>query len=207
MIDDQGKVRIRDNSRQFWRVVGPFSEDVSGILGGWITEQAIHPKATDLSAFGRDVYVVDDSGQLWKRSEQGDAFEKVQTPELVSQINMAEDRISIITKSGKVYMNGSNEFGQAGLGTQVHTEGEFVAIPDKYFEDKIAQVALGARHTLFRTVSGRIFACGSNDSMQLGLPWTREKTWLANEDWIEVVEKPASVQINCLESVEVQRSY
>eukprot|EP00492_Amphilonche_elongata_P000904 TRINITY_DN1531_c0_g1_i1.p1 TRINITY_DN1531_c0_g1~~TRINITY_DN1531_c0_g1_i1.p1 ORF type:complete len:219 (-),score=25.30 TRINITY_DN1531_c0_g1_i1:129-785(-) len=43
--------------------------------------------------------------------------------------------------------------------------------------------------------------------MQLGLPWTREKVWLANEDWVQIVELPAKVQVELLEKQEALRSY
>jgi len=196
-IDSNGALHIRQDTKKNWKNTNAFAQ------GGWFSSL---PKASQVHAFQNMVFVVDANGGLWERMENG-SFEKIAIPEEAREVKVAEDRVAVVSKSGRVYFRGSNEFGQSGLGQIAHTEGDFVQIPESYFYGQVVEVALGGRHSLFRTSNGHIYSCGSNDNMQLGLPWTREKVWLANEDWQNIVELPAPVQIEMLEKHEAIRSY
>jgi len=196
-IDSNGALHIRQDTKSNWENTNAFAQS------GWFSSL---PKASQVHASQDMVFVVDADGGLWERQKNG-SFGKIALPEEAREVKVAEDRTAVVARSGRVYFRGSNEFGQSGLGQIAHTEGDFVPIPDSYFYGQVVEVALGGRHSLFRTSNGHVYSCGSNDNMQLGLPWTREKVWLANEDWNQIVELPARVQFEMLEKQEAIRSY
>lgn len=61
---------------------------------------------------------------------------------------------------------GSNSHGQLGNGSKSNCPSFSTVIAE---DVKFAQVACGQNHTLFLDVEGIVYACGSNDSGQLGI--------------------------------------
>ncbi|KAK8880820.1 hypothetical protein M9Y10_003512 [Tritrichomonas musculus] len=71
-----------------------------------------------------------------------------------------------ISKDGKVFGRGSNEYGQLGIGEGEELTDEFVEIRslNKY---KIKSASAGFSHSLFLTSEGKVLACGNNYFGQL----------------------------------------
>ncbi|CDW83932.1 UNKNOWN [Stylonychia lemnae] len=67
-----------------------------------------------------------------------------------------------------LYVWGSNQFGQLGIGEKHH--GKMIQKPMKYkFPFKIIQISCGNEHTLFLTAQNLVYSMGSNIDGQLGL--------------------------------------
>jgi len=84
---------------------------------------------------------------------------------------------------------------------------DFTQIPMKFFESPVSKVAFGARHTLYLTEKGHLYSSGANDYMQLGLEYTKEKAWLANQDWYELSEMGAVKTMKLLQNYIAQRPF
>ncbi|KAG8326676.1 hypothetical protein J6590_035774 [Homalodisca vitripennis] len=75
--------------------------------------------------------------------------------------------------NGRVFVFGSNEWGQLGLGHRsVVTKPSCVKILKP---EQATHVACGRAHTIISTGSGKVFACGNNSDGQLGVGDTTDK--------------------------------
>lgn len=78
-----------------------------------------------------------------------------------------DEHTAIVTKCGKLYVFGSNDWGQLGLG---HTHQVSKPTCVKHLKaSKVCNVACGRNHTIVSAADGRIFVCGNNSDSQLGL--------------------------------------
>jgi len=152
-----------------------------------------------------DIYFATKGGEVYKVNKEK-KMEKIEVPCEVREILVKNGRTCLIDVYGNVYFKGENNFGECGLGTEVQIA-EFTKIPEKFFDSPVVQVSLGKRHTLFRTQTGRIFSCGANDYMQLGVMWTKEKCWLANQDWLELAHEGAEKTIKLLQKIKSRRAF
>ena len=62
----------------------------------------------------------------------------------------------------------------------------FVEIPNKYFDSRIIDIGCGNDHTLFLSSNGRVFSCGADNLLQLGLGWTKTKCIQSNSNWTQL---------------------
>ncbi|CDW87912.1 UNKNOWN [Stylonychia lemnae] len=74
-----------------------------------------------------------------------------------------------VTENGQVYSTGSNSFGQLGLGQQELFINQPVLI-EGILDRMIIKAAAGEQHSLFLSKEGEVYACGSNQQNQLGIP-------------------------------------
>ncbi|KTD06363.1 Regulator of chromosome condensation, rcc (substrate of the Dot/Icm secretion system) [Legionella gratiana] len=90
----------------------------------------------------------------------------LENKEIIS-IAAGDDFSLFLSKSGKVYTCGENEYGQLGLGDEEkrHTPTEITTLKDQ----RLIAMAAGNQFSLFLSESGEVFACGHNDFGQLGL--------------------------------------
>ena len=72
-----------------------------------------------------------------------------------------------LTTDGKVYASGDNTYGQLGTGDTISNNSP-ILITQTIGSLNITAVACGRNHTLFLTNTGKVYACGSNYSGQLG---------------------------------------
>lgn len=82
-----------------------------------------------------------------------------------------------VSKDGKVFGFGDNHDGQLGIGSSPKTVAKFTEV-SKLGKHKIVAAYAGSSHSLFQTRSGKIFACGANNSGQLLLSSTSNKNEL-----------------------------
>lgn len=87
--------------------------------------------------------------------------------EIIVDIACGWDSSAAITNEGKLYMWGSNSFGQLGIDPLKlrHSYEPIETIPC----ERIEQIAMGLRHTAVITRDHRILACGAASKGQLGL--------------------------------------
>jgi len=74
----------------------------------------------------------------------------------IKKICGGQDHSVLLTKDGKVYTWGRNQYGQLGL----ETDQEVVNEPQRVNIEKVVDVSCGANHTIFLTKEGSIYACG-----------------------------------------------
>ncbi|XP_078088699.1 X-linked retinitis pigmentosa GTPase regulator-like isoform X2 [Mustelus asterias] len=89
-------------------------------------------------------------------------------------ISCGDEHTAFITENGKLYIFGSNNWGQLGLGTK-NTINKPTCVKALKSE-KVKLAACGRNHTLVCTEQGNLYASGDNSEGQLGLGDTEEKT-------------------------------
>ncbi|XP_070513551.1 X-linked retinitis pigmentosa GTPase regulator isoform X2 [Cardiocondyla obscurior] len=84
----------------------------------------------------------------------------------VISIECGDEHSAVICQTGRLFVFGSNDWGQLGLGHKNHiSKPSCVKILKP---EKVTHVACGRAHTLICTGAQKIFACGSNQEGQLG---------------------------------------
>ncbi|GAB1864270.1 X-linked retinitis pigmentosa GTPase regulator [Camponotus japonicus] len=84
----------------------------------------------------------------------------------VVAIECGDEHSAVICQSGRLFVFGSNDWGQLGLGHKNHiSKPSCVKILKP---EKVTHVACGRAHTLICTGAQKVFACGSNQEGQLG---------------------------------------
>ena len=82
-----------------------------------------------------------------------------------------------VDEDGDVWGWGMNAMGQTGTGWMKTSDSE-IFLPTKVLGlskaeldgDRVVEVVGGDQHTLFRTLNGKVYACGRSNAGQLGLP-------------------------------------
>ena len=82
-------------------------------------------------------------------------------------VSCGDEHTGIITESGRVFMFGSNNWGQLGLGHENNVEKPSCIKSLKH--EKSILIACGRNHTLVATESGNIYTFGCNSESQLGI--------------------------------------
>ncbi|KAM8903026.1 retinitis pigmentosa GTPase regulator b isoform 2-T2 [Spinachia spinachia] len=89
-------------------------------------------------------------------------------------IACGDEHTALITGNGKLFMFGSNNWGQLGLGSKLTVSKPTCVKALK--SEKVQLVACGRNHTLIYTARGKAFASGGNNEGQLGLGDCDERT-------------------------------
>nr|XP_012136072.1 PREDICTED: X-linked retinitis pigmentosa GTPase regulator [Megachile rotundata] len=84
----------------------------------------------------------------------------------VVSITCGDEHSAVICQSGRLFVFGSNDWGQLGLGHRNHISKPSCVKVLK--PEKVTHVACGRAHTLISTGAQKIFACGSDQEGQLG---------------------------------------
>lgn len=89
----------------------------------------------------------------------------------IAQVRAGDQHMGVLTKEGKVYTWGYNDFGQLGWG--LHGEGRVgqqkpQQVKGLIENEEVIDLALGGGHTVAITKTSRIFAWGSNTNGQTG---------------------------------------
>ncbi|XP_066589203.1 X-linked retinitis pigmentosa GTPase regulator-like isoform X2 [Prorops nasuta] len=84
----------------------------------------------------------------------------------VVNINCGDEHSAVICQTGRLFVFGSNDWGQLGLGHKNHVSKPSCVKILK--PEKVTHVACGRAHTLICTGAQKIFACGSDQEGQLG---------------------------------------
>ncbi|XP_034190761.2 uncharacterized protein LOC117609034 [Osmia lignaria lignaria] len=84
----------------------------------------------------------------------------------VISITCGDEHSAVICQSGRLFVFGSNDWGQLGLGHRNHISKPSCVKVLK--PEKVTHVACGRAHTLICTGEQKIFACGTDQEGQLG---------------------------------------
>ncbi|NWV64803.1 RPGR regulator, partial [Malurus elegans] len=112
--------------------------------------------------FGKSKFAEDIPSKFWFKNDK---------PVLIS---CGDEHTAIITGKGKLYMFGSNDWGQLGLGSKNTVSKPTCVKALKPEKPKLA--VCGRNHTLVYTERGNVYAAGGNSEGQLGLGDTEERT-------------------------------
>jgi len=98
----------------------------------------------------------------------------------IVQITAGYYYFMFLTNDGRVYVMGSNNYGQLGIGSTKTTPLTAPVHLSSLQGIPVMQVACGAYHSLVLTVSGNIFSFGKNDFGQLGFGDTDNRSYPMN---------------------------
>ncbi|XP_062939514.1 X-linked retinitis pigmentosa GTPase regulator isoform X2 [Cynocephalus volans] len=88
-------------------------------------------------------------------------------------LSCGDEHTAIVTGNNKLYMFGSNNWGQLGLGSKSTVSKPTCVKALK--PEKVKFAACGRNHTLVSTEGGKVYASGGNNDGQLGLGDTEER--------------------------------
>uniref|UniRef100_A0A663MGF5 Retinitis pigmentosa GTPase regulator n=1 Tax=Athene cunicularia TaxID=194338 RepID=A0A663MGF5_ATHCN len=119
-------------------------------------------KSGAVFTFGKSKFAEDVPSKFWFKNDK---------PVLIS---CGDEHTAIVTGNGKLYMFGSNNWGQLGLGSKNTVSKPTCVKALKPEKTKLA--VCGRNHTLVYTEKGNVYAAGGNSEGQLGLGDTEERT-------------------------------
>ncbi|KFP10050.1 X-linked retinitis pigmentosa GTPase regulator, partial [Egretta garzetta] len=115
-----------------------------------------------LFTFGKSRFAEDIPSKFWFKNDKP------------VHISCGDEHTAIVTGNGKLYMFGSNNWGQLGLGSKNTVSKPTCVKALKPEKTKLA--VCGRNHTLVYTEKGNVYAAGGNSEGQLGLGDTEERT-------------------------------
>ncbi|XP_010150163.1 PREDICTED: X-linked retinitis pigmentosa GTPase regulator, partial [Eurypyga helias] len=122
----------------------------------------IYRESGAVFTFGKSKFAEDIPSKFWFKNDK---------PVLIS---CGDEHTAIVTGNGKLYMFGSNNWGQLGLGSKNTVSKPTCVKALKPEKTKLA--VCGRNHTLVYTEKGNVYAAGGNSEGQLGLGDTEERT-------------------------------
>ncbi|XP_066170134.1 LOW QUALITY PROTEIN: X-linked retinitis pigmentosa GTPase regulator [Sylvia atricapilla] len=120
------------------------------------------PESGAVFTFGKSKFAEDIPSKFWFKNDK---------PVLIS---CGDEHTAIITGKGKLYVFGSNDWGQLGLGSKNTVSKPTCVKALKPEKPKLA--VCGRNHTLVYTEKGNVYSAGGNSEGQLGLGDTEERT-------------------------------
>ncbi|XP_036419054.1 retinitis pigmentosa GTPase regulator b [Colossoma macropomum] len=113
------------------------------------------PDSGAVFTFGKSKFADNAPSKFWLKND------------VPSKIACGDEHTALITENGKLFMFGSNNWGQLGLGTKTSVNKPTCVKALK--SEKVKLVACGRTHTLVYTSCGNLYAAGGNNEGQLGL--------------------------------------
>uniref|UniRef100_F6QRU7 X-linked retinitis pigmentosa GTPase regulator n=1 Tax=Ornithorhynchus anatinus TaxID=9258 RepID=F6QRU7_ORNAN len=112
--------------------------------------------------FGKSKFAENIPSKFWLRNDT------------LAQLSCGDEHTAFVTGNSKLYMLGSNNWGQLGLGSKTTVNKPTCVKALK--PEKVKFAACGRNHTLVCTEGGNVYAAGGNSDGQLGLGDTEERT-------------------------------
>ncbi|KAM6958593.1 retinitis pigmentosa GTPase regulator b [Tautogolabrus adspersus] len=120
------------------------------------------PESGAVFTFGKSKFAENVPSKFWLKND------------VPLKIACGDEHTALITENGKLFMFGSNNWGQLGLGSKVTVNKPTCVKALK--SEKVQFVACGRNHTLICTAQGKVFSSGGNSEGQLGLGDCEERT-------------------------------
>ncbi|XP_054400440.1 X-linked retinitis pigmentosa GTPase regulator isoform X13 [Pongo abelii] len=111
--------------------------------------------------FGKSKFTENNPGKFWFKND------------VPVHVSCGDEHSAIVTGNNKLYMFGSNNWGQLGLGSKSAVSKPTCVKALK--PEKVKLAACGRNHTLVSTEGGNVYATGGNNEGQLGLGDTEER--------------------------------
>ncbi|XP_061121487.1 retinitis pigmentosa GTPase regulator b [Syngnathus typhle] len=120
------------------------------------------PETGAVFTFGKSKFADNIPSKFWLKND------------VPRKIACGDEHTALITENGKLFMFGSNNWGQLGLGSKVTVNKPTCVRALK--SENVQLVACGRNHTLICTAQGHVYATGGNSEGQLGLGDCNERT-------------------------------
>ncbi|XP_029941884.1 retinitis pigmentosa GTPase regulator b isoform X2 [Salarias fasciatus] len=120
------------------------------------------PESGAVFTFGKSKFADNIPSKFWLKND------------VPCKISCGDEHTALITENGKVFMFGSNNWGQLGLGSKLTVTKPTCVKALK--SEKVQLVACGRNHTLICTAQGKVYVSGGNSEGQLGLGDYEERT-------------------------------
>ncbi|XP_032053361.1 X-linked retinitis pigmentosa GTPase regulator [Aythya fuligula] len=120
------------------------------------------PESGAVFTFGKSSFAENVPSKFWFKNDKP------------VHISCGDEHTAVVTGNGKLYMFGSNNWGQLGLGSKNTVSKPTCVKALKPEKTKLA--VCGRNHTLVYTEKGNVYAAGGNSEGQLGLGDTEERT-------------------------------
>nr|XP_015219953.1 PREDICTED: X-linked retinitis pigmentosa GTPase regulator [Lepisosteus oculatus] len=120
------------------------------------------PESGAVFTFGKSKFADNVPSKFWLKNDKA------------KQISCGDEHTALITENGKLYMFGSNNWGQLGLGTKSTVNKPTCVKALK--SEKVKLAACGRNHTIVYTAQGKLYSTGGNNEGQLGLGDFEERT-------------------------------
>uniref|UniRef100_A0A671T7Y8 X-linked retinitis pigmentosa GTPase regulator n=2 Tax=Sinocyclocheilus anshuiensis TaxID=1608454 RepID=A0A671T7Y8_9TELE len=118
------------------------------------TENEI-PESGAVFTFGKSKFADNAPSKFWLKND------------VPLRIACGDEHTALVTENGKLFMFGSNNWGQLGLGTKATVNKPTCVKALK--SERVKLAACGRTHTLVYTSRGNLYASGGNNEGQLGL--------------------------------------
>ncbi|XP_029375375.1 retinitis pigmentosa GTPase regulator b [Echeneis naucrates] len=119
------------------------------------------PESGAVFTFGKSKFADNIPSKFWLKND------------VPLRIACGDEHTALLTENGKLFMFGSNNWGQLGLGSKQTVSKPTCVKALK--SEKVQLVACGRNHTLICTAQGKVYASGGNSEGQLGLGNCEEK--------------------------------
>ncbi|XP_072471275.1 X-linked retinitis pigmentosa GTPase regulator isoform X2 [Notamacropus eugenii] len=120
------------------------------------------PDSGAVFTFGKSKFAENIPSKFWLKND------------IPAYLSCGDEHTALITGNNKLYMFGSNNWGQLGLGSKTTVNKPTCVKALK--PEKVKFAACGRNHTLVYTEEGNVYAAGGNSEGQLGLGDTEERT-------------------------------
>ncbi|XP_041115027.1 retinitis pigmentosa GTPase regulator b isoform X2 [Polyodon spathula] len=120
------------------------------------------PESGAVFTFGKSKFADNVPSKFWLKNDSA------------VRISCGDEHTALVTDNGKLYMFGSNNWGQLCLGTK-NTVNKPTCVKALKSE-KVKLTACGRNHTIVYTAKGNVYTAGGNNEGQLGLGDTEERT-------------------------------
>uniref|UniRef100_A0A2K6JY34 X-linked retinitis pigmentosa GTPase regulator n=1 Tax=Rhinopithecus bieti TaxID=61621 RepID=A0A2K6JY34_RHIBE len=111
--------------------------------------------------FGKSKFAENNPSKFWFKND------------VPVHLSCGDEHTAVVTGNNKLYVFGSNNWGQLGLGSKSAISKPTCVKALK--PEKVKLAACGRNHTLVSTEGGNVYATGGNDEGQLGLGDTEER--------------------------------
>ncbi|XP_013763473.1 X-linked retinitis pigmentosa GTPase regulator-like isoform X2 [Pundamilia nyererei] len=129
------------------------------------------PESGAVFTFGKSKFADNIPSKFWLKND------------IPLRIACGDEHTALITENGKLFLFGSNNWGQLGLGSKVTFNKPTCVKALK--SEKVQLVACGRNHTLICTAQGKVYASGGNSEGQLGLGDCDERTSFKRLDFFD----------------------
>uniref|UniRef100_A0A7N9DEP2 X-linked retinitis pigmentosa GTPase regulator n=1 Tax=Macaca fascicularis TaxID=9541 RepID=A0A7N9DEP2_MACFA len=119
------------------------------------------PDSGAVFTFGKSKFAENNPSKFWFKND------------VPVHLSCGDEHTAVVTRNNKLYVFGSNNWGQLGLGSKSTISKPTCVKSLK--PEKVKLAACGRNHTLVSTEGGNVYATGGNDEGQLGLGDTEER--------------------------------
>ncbi|XP_030790151.1 X-linked retinitis pigmentosa GTPase regulator isoform X1 [Rhinopithecus roxellana] len=119
------------------------------------------PDSGAVFTFGKSKFAENNPSKFWFKND------------VPVHLSCGDEHTAVVTGNNKLYVFGSNNWGQLGLGSKSAISKPTCVKALK--PEKVKLAACGRNHTLVSTEGGNVYATGGNDEGQLGLGDTEER--------------------------------